>query len=77
MDFYDQLDVFLNENKIGSLFTDNGVMSFAYDTKYLNTPGTYPLSKNLPLKEGVFTDQEVESFFPICSRMNASATLWR
>ena len=28
MDFHDQLDVFLNENKIGTLFTDNGVMSF-------------------------------------------------
>ena len=38
MDFHDQLDVFLNENKIGTLFTDNGVMSFAYDTEFLNTP---------------------------------------
>ena len=63
MDFHDQLDVFLNENKIGTLFTDNGVMSFAYDTEFLNTPGAYPLSKNLPLKEGFFTDPEVESFF--------------
>ena len=63
MDFHDQLDVFLNENKIGTLFTDNGVMSFAYDTEFLNTPGAYPLSKNLPLKEGFFTDSEVEGFF--------------
>ena len=63
MDFHDQLDVFLNENKIGMLFTDNGVMSFAYDTEFLNTPGAYPLSKNLPLKEGVFPDPEVEGFF--------------
>ena len=63
MDFHDQLDVFLNENKIGTLFTDNGVMSFAYDTEFLNTPGAYPLSKNLPLKEGVFPDPEVEGFF--------------
>ena len=63
MDFHDQLDVFLNENKIGTLFTDNGVMSFAYDTEFLNTPGAYPLSKNLPLKEGFFTDPEVEGFF--------------
>ena len=63
MDFHDQLDVFLNENKIGTLFTDNGEMSFVYDTEYLNTPGAYPLSKNLPLKEGVFTDPEVEGFF--------------
>ena len=63
MDFHDQLDVFLNENKIGTLFTDNGVMSFAYDTEFLNTQGAYPLSKNLPLKAGVFTDPEVEGFF--------------
>ena len=63
MDFHDQLNVFLNENKIGSLFTDNGEMSFVYDTEYLNTPGAYPLSKNLPLKEGFFTDPEVEGFF--------------
>ena len=67
MDFHDQLDVFLNENKIGTLLTDNGMMSFAYDTEYLNTPGAYPLSKNLPLKEGFFTDPEVEGFFSTCS----------
>ena len=63
MDFHDQLDVFLNENKIGTLLTDNGVMSFAYDTEFIRTPGAYPLSKNLPLTEDVFTDPEVESFF--------------
>ena len=63
MDFHDQLDVFLNEDKIGTLSTDNGVMSFAYDADYLNTPGAYPLSKNLPLLDLVFTDSEVESFF--------------
>lgn len=45
MDFHDKLDVFLNEDKIGTLSTDNGVMSFAYDADYLNTPGAYPLSK--------------------------------
>ena len=63
MDFHDQLDVFLNEDKIGTLSTDNGVMSFAYDADYLKTPGAYPLSKNLPLRDLVFTDPEVESFF--------------
>ena len=63
MDFHDKLDVFLNEDKIGTLSTDNGVMSFAYDADYLNTPGAYPLSKNLPLRDLVFTDPEVESFF--------------
>ena len=63
MDFHDKLDVFLNEDKIGTLSTDNGVMSFAYDADYLKTPGAYPLSKNLPLRDLVFTDPEVESFF--------------
>ena len=42
MDFHDKLDVFLHEDKIGTLSTDNGVMSFAYDADYLNTPGAYP-----------------------------------
>ena len=54
MDFHDKLDVFLNEDKIGTLSTDNGVMSFAYDADYLNTPGAYPLSKNLPLLDLVW-----------------------
>ena len=63
MDFHDQLDVFLNEDKIGSLFTDNGVMSFRYEASFLQAPDAYALSRNLPLSDQNFSGSEVESFF--------------
>ena len=46
---HDELHVFLNTDRIGTLSQDNGAMSFAYSTEYLRSPDAYPLSQNLPL----------------------------
>lgn len=58
-----ELHVFLNEERIGTLTQDNGAMSFAYVPEYLHNPAAYPLSQNLPLQETTFHDPDVENFF--------------
>lgn len=60
---HDELHVFLNTDRIGTLSQDNGTMSFAYSTEYLRSPDAYPLSQNLPLTDEVFHDPAVENFF--------------
>ena len=62
-DIHDELHVFLNTDRIGTLSQDNGAMSFAYSTEYLRSPDAYPLSQNLPLTDEVFHDPAVENFF--------------
>ena len=59
---HDELDVFLNETRIGKLSATNGVMSFRYSPEFLNDPSAYPLSQSLPLKDMEFTDPVVENF---------------
>lgn len=58
-----ELHVFLNEERIGTLTQENGAMSFAYVPEYLHTPAAYPLSQNLPLQETTFHTPDVENFF--------------
>ena len=60
---HDELHVFLNTARIGTLAQDNGAMSFAYSPEYLRDPDAYPLSQNLPLTDEVFHDPAVENFF--------------
>ena len=60
---HDELHVFLNTARIGTLAQDNGGMSFAYSPEYLRSPDAYPLSQNLPLTDEVFRDPAVENFF--------------
>ena len=48
---HDELHVFLNEKRIGTLTQDNGTMSFAYVPEYLQSHDAYPLSQNLPLQD--------------------------
>ncbi len=60
---HEELDVFLNETKIGKLTENNGVLSFRYSLEFLNKPDAYPLSQNLPLQNVDFTDPIVENFF--------------
>ena len=62
-DIHDELHVFLNAERIGTLAQDNGTMSFAYTPEYLRSPNAYPLSQNMPLTNEVFHDPEVENFF--------------
>ena len=60
----DELHVFLNTERIGTLaLEDGGALSFAYAPEYLRDPDAYPLSQNLPLTAEVFHDSAVENFF--------------
>ena len=60
---HDELHVFLNTERIGTLAHDDGEMSFTYTPEYLRDPEAYPLSRNLPLTDEVFHDPAVENFF--------------
>ena len=60
---HDELHVFLNTARVGTLAQDNGTLSFAYSPEYLRLSDTYPLSQNLPLTDEVFHDPAVENFF--------------
>jgi len=60
---HDELHVFLNDTLIGTLFQDNGAMSFAYAPEYLQSNEAYPLSQNLPLTADTFHDPIAENFF--------------
>ncbi len=60
---HDELHVFLNTTRIGTLSQDGNALSFVYAPEYRNSPGAYSLSKNLPLGDTVFHDPEVENFF--------------
>jgi len=60
---HDELHVFLNTTRIGTLAQDNATLSFAYSPEYLRSPDAYPLSQNLPLTDEVFHDPAVENFF--------------
>lgn len=60
---HDELHVFLNTTRIGTLAQDGDALSFAYVPDYVHSPAAYPLSRNLPLGDDVFHDPEVESFF--------------
>jgi len=60
---HDELHVFLNTERIGTLAHDDGEMSFQYAPEYLRKPDAYPLSRNLPLKGKAFHNPEVENFF--------------
>ena len=75
LDFHDELHVFLNTERIGTLAQDRGVMSFSYALDYLRSPDAYPLSQNLPLTGETFYDPAVENFFAnlLCPRLMAQA----
>lgn len=60
---HDELHVFLNDERIGTLSQDDGALSFAYTPEYLQNSNAYPLSQNLPLSADTFHDPVVENFF--------------
>ena len=74
---HDELHVFLNEKRIGTLTQDNGTMSFAYVPEYLQSPDAYPLSQNLPLQDEVFMIRTWKTSSPICCPTRESALRWR
>lgn len=60
---HDELHVFLNEERVGTLSRDNDAMSFQYAPEYQQNEDAYPLSQNLPLTAETFHDPVVENFF--------------
>src|SRR5690606_23557307 len=58
------LHVYLNESLTGHLTQDNnGRLSFAYATHWLNNPDAVPLSCSLPLRQARYNARECRSFF--------------
>ncbi len=57
------LHVYLHGKHAGSLFSDKGKLSFAYETAYLQQNDAAPLSYTLPLQEEKINGGPVVSFF--------------
>ena len=57
------LDVYLHERKIGVLTSDNGHLSFQYDTEYIHSQGAEPLSFSLPVTSEPYSEQAILPFF--------------
>lgn len=59
----DSLDVYLHERKVGRLVSDDGRLSFQYDTVYLQSDNPMPLSFGLPLRTDAYGEDSVVPFF--------------
>lgn len=57
------LDVFLYNQYVGKLCSDNAILSFTYDANYLQKPNAVKLSFSLPLQEISFDHQITSAFF--------------
>jgi len=58
------LNVFLGEAMVGELEQDaSGTTHFQYAQAWLNSPDAAPLSVSLPLRAGVFRQNEARPFF--------------
>lgn len=61
------LDVYLNDQLVGSLWQEQTGLAFRYAEAYLQTPSPLPLSRHLPVplkaSERIFSDQESRAFF--------------
>ncbi len=58
------LNLLMNGFLIGKLTKNaSGSLEFAYDQKWLNTPGSRPISLSLPLLDRPFTGDKVYNFF--------------
>lgn len=57
------LHVYWNLRFVGELTQDDARLSFRYDEKYRLSPGTLPLSRRLPFREGEFDDTATWAFF--------------
>ncbi|MFT5724454.1 MAG: serine/threonine-protein kinase HipA [Bacteroidia bacterium] len=58
------VDIYLFEDLVGKLSVDRyGTLSFQYDSKYLTSEKSAPISCSLPLKEELYYGQEAHTFF--------------
>ena len=51
-----QINVFINQTGIGTLFEDNDIWSFQYHSQWLNAPDNYAISPYIPLSADKQTD---------------------
>lgn len=59
-----RLIVYLNGVRAGVLDQDNsGLISFAYDSAWLEREGAIPLSRSLPLQQEAFRGKQARPFF--------------
>lgn len=58
-----QLTVWLFGAHIGTLSQVDGRLNFSYESDWLNTSRSIPLSQSLPLQAGVFDDRATRPFF--------------
>lgn len=59
----EELYVYLYGQRVGSLYTDKGKLTFAYDEQYVNQHNAEALSYSLPLSITPYTGGSVVSFF--------------
>lgn len=58
------LDVYLSDALTGRLTQDShGLMTFEYDTSWIEDPDSMPLSHSMPLRHGVYVRAECAGFF--------------
>ena len=57
------LEVWLLNQRTGTLWLNAGQMIFQYSAPWLELPGSMPLSQSLPLQAEPFSDQECRPFF--------------
>ncbi len=58
------LIVHLNGERVGRLEQqESGLLQFSYDQSWIRKPDAIPLSRSLPLQEGVFTGKKAAAYF--------------
>lgn len=57
------LEVWLLNQRTGTLWLNAGQLIFQYSAQWLELPGSMPLSQSLPLQAEPFSDQECRPFF--------------
>jgi serine/threonine-protein kinase HipA len=57
------LEVWLLNQRTGTLWLNEGQLIFQYSAQWLELPGSMPLSQSLPLQAEPFSDQESRPFF--------------
>ena len=57
------LEVWLLNQRTGTLWLNEGQLIFQYSAQWLELPGSMPLSQSLPLQAEPFSDQECRPFF--------------
>ena len=57
------LNVYLHGQKVGTLSSDEGQLSFCYDQEYCTLVNPEPLSFSLPVRIETFSEEAIVPFF--------------